>query len=460
MIQTCQPNPCRHGGKCSALKGKDYSCNCESTGYKGSHCETGRVVTPIFPKLLSNKKSSRLFLLARPLRRLKVVLLSEEGVVFQPQSFVFDSSNLLHEFTMIAEKPGIQRIRYDLEGESENDYEVPTPGVFFTAPKRSLRSSLRTKLFLRKGELPRGCEVHQTKLSCEVRLLSTAPWTENPSSTSGIVHINAANDQNIPLSLIGFNSWDGTSRDKMIEAGMSMTTHSKTYVHLHSRDGTCRARVTDTNSLLELIQNDAFVSSFMEVFSSMAPEWLSFSVDKNNNLFDIQNIAASLAPDLEHCSGFPLNQASSLIYYRPAVNYKIRVAQTEVSLLADGTTCFAINICQPGLFVNLPKGQANLLKNTLNIFQEMKNDGLNLQVDSIGFYRNKKTTRFVNGTIWNGKELQKLSPFHFNMWLKGSLDWKFGVPKLLLLSLTMRGDAIIRFDHMESVSAQIIRLLF
>ena len=140
---------------------------------------------------------------------------------------------------MIAEKPGIQRIRYDLDGKSKNDYEAPTPGLYFTAPKRYPGSSLRTKLFLRKGELPRGCEVHQTKLSCKVRLLSTATWTKNPSSTSGIVHINAANNQNIPLSLIGFNLWDGASRDRMIEAGMSMTTHFKTYVLLHSQDGTC-----------------------------------------------------------------------------------------------------------------------------------------------------------------------------------------------------------------------------
>ena len=55
-IKTCQPNPCRHGGKCLALRGKQYTCNCESTCYKGSHCETGYVVKPIFPKLLSNKK--------------------------------------------------------------------------------------------------------------------------------------------------------------------------------------------------------------------------------------------------------------------------------------------------------------------------------------------------------------------------------------------------------------------
>ena len=83
-IKTCPPNPCKQGGKCSTLNEKDYTCNCEGTGYKGSHCETGHVVTPIFPKLLTNSKSGRLLLLARPLRRLKVVLTSEKEFAFQP----------------------------------------------------------------------------------------------------------------------------------------------------------------------------------------------------------------------------------------------------------------------------------------------------------------------------------------------------------------------------------------
>ncbi|KAJ7388498.1 hypothetical protein OS493_037222 [Desmophyllum pertusum] len=60
-----------------------------------------------------------------------------------------------------------------------------------------------------------------------------------------------------------------------------------------------------------------------------APEWLNVAVSETNEAFDIPNIVANLASDLEHCSGFPLNQASSLAYYRPAVNYKLRIAQTK-----------------------------------------------------------------------------------------------------------------------------------
>ena len=340
---------------------------------------------------------------------------SAKGVTLEPPSIVFHSSRTIEQFTVVAEKPGIRAITYGLEGESKNDFEIPEPSVFFTAPETLTNNSLRRQLFLPKGELPIGCEDFNTKLSCEVRLSSTARWTKISSSTDGIVHINSPKNQEIPLSLIGWNLGDRFSRDKMIETGVAGTSSFKKYTLLLARNGTCQARLTDTNSLLELIQNDAFVSSFMEALSSVAPEWLSFSVAENNNIFDIQNIAANLASDLEHCTGFPFNQASSLVYYRPTVNYKMRVAQEDVALLADGSICFAINVCEPSLFVNFPKGQADLIMSSLNFFRDMQNSGLSLQVDSIGLHKNKETAHFVKGIIWNGKELQELSPLHYQM---------------------------------------------
>ena len=420
-------------------------------------------MTPIFPKLRSNTKSRKLSLLARPSRRLKVLLSSEKGVAFVPQTVVLNSSKIKDVFTVEAEKPGIRVISYSLEGENKDDFESPKPGVLFTAPEMSSNNSLNTQLFLPKGELPIGCEEHHTKekFSCEVRLSSTAPWTGTPPSTNGIVHVEAVDNQNIPLSLIGLNLRDFyVSRDKMIEAGIAKTSSSKEFSLLHARNGTCQPRVTNANSLLELIQNDAFVSSFMQALSSMAPEWLALAVSETNDVFDIQNIAANLASDLEHCSGFPVSQASSLAYYRPAVNYKIRVAQTEVALFAGGRTCFAVNICKPGLFINLPKGQANLLKSSLNVFRDMENSGLSLHVDSIGLHKDKEIARFVKGIIWNGMKLQELSPFQYDMWLKGIIEWKMEIPKLLFLSFKITGDAIIRSENIDNVSIIAERFLY
>lgn len=441
---------------------KDYSCNCEGTGYKGSHCETGYVLTPIFPKLRTHAKSKELSLFARPSRRLKVSLHSEKRVAFEPQALVLDSSKIKGTFTVEVENPGIRVINYILDEDNKNDFETPKPNVLFSAPEMSFNTSLSAKMFLPKGELPIGCKQYHTKgkLACKIRLLSTAPWTGTSPSTNGIVYLESAKNQKIPLSLIGLNLRDiHFSRNKMIEAGIAMTSSYKEFSLMHLINGTCHARVANSDNLLELIHNDVFVSSFMQALSSAAPEWLSVAVSETNNVFDIQNIAVNLASDSEHCSGFPLSQALALAYYRPALNYKIRLAQNEVALFADGSTCFAINFCKPGLFVNFPKRQTDRLKQSLNVFRDMENSGLNLHVDSIGLHKNKETAHFVKGIIWNGRKLQKLSPFQYDMWLKGSLDWKMKIPKALSVSFKMTGEAIIRSQNIDRVSTKIRLLL-
>ena len=452
-ITTCQPNPCRHEGKCLALDENRFICSCEGTGYKGNQCEIGFITTPLFPKLRLNSSSKALPILARPSKRLKVSLNSEEGVKFDPLSIDIKFPERKGAFTAKAAMPGIGAVTYFLEGENKDAFEIPERGAVFAAPEIFNNG---TTPFLLKGELTVGCEEQKTKknFSCEPRLLSTAPWAGTPPSTNGIVHFATVSNQTIPLSLIGLNLSElHISRNKMIEIGIAKTSAFKKFSLLYQRNGKCYSKVADSNNLLELINNDAFVSSFMYALSAMAPEWLILAVSETNEYFDIQNIAVTLASDLEHCSGFPSHGSSNLAYYRPAVSYKMRVAQNEVLLLADGRTCFAINVCKPGLFINVPKGQAELLKSTLNVFRDMKDCcGIDLNVDSIGFLDNGETSHFVRGVIWNGMNLQKLSAFSYNAWLKGSLDWRMEIPKLLNVTFKMTGETIINSKNIDSVS--------
>ena len=458
-ITTCQPNPCRHEGKCLALDENSFICNCDGTGYKGDHCEVGVITTPIFPKLRPNVSSHFLNVLASPSKSLRVSLDSEEGTTFDPSSLEIKFPKRDGQFTVEAAKPGIQAIRFLLEGENKDDFETPEKSVLFVAPEIS---NLDSKPFLLKGELPVGCQEQKTKdnFSCQLRLLSTAPWTGTPLSTNGVVHFTTVNNQTIPLSLIGLNfTKRHVSRDEMIETGIVKTSTSKKSSLLYQRGSKCYSKLVDSNNLLELIDNDAFVSSFMHALSAMAPEWLTLAVSESNQDFDIQNIAVTLASDLKHCSGFPLYGASSLAYYRPAVNYKMRVDRNDILLSADGRTCFAINICKPGLFINFPKYQAKALKSNLKVFRDMKDScGLDLSIDSIGFL-NKETSKFAKGMIWNGRNLQTLSPLSFNAWLKGRVDWRIEIPKLLFVTLKMTGETFIKSRNTDSVSILTVELI-
>ena len=458
-IKTCQPNPCRHGGKCLALDEDSFICDCHGTGYKGDQCEVGFITTPIFPKLRSNVSSNVLAVLARPSKSLRVSLDSEVGITFDPSSLEIQFPKRDGEFTVEAAKPGIRAIRFLIEGENKDDFETPKKSVLFVAPEIS---NLDSKPFLLKGELPVGCQEQEAKVnfSCQLRLLSTAPWTETPLSTDGVVHFTTVNNQTIPLSLIGLNfTKRHFSRDEMIEAGIAKTSTSKKSSLLYQRGSKCYSKLVDSNNLLQLIDNDAFVSSFMHTLSAMAPEWLTLAVSESNQDFDIQNIAVTLASDLKHCSGFPLNGASSLVYYRPAVKYKMRVDQNDIPLSADGRTCFAINICKPGFFINFPKNQAKALKANLNVIRDMKDScGIDLSVDSIGFL-NKETSKFANGMIWDGRNLQTLSPLSFNGWLKGRVDWRIEIPKSLFVTFKMTGEAFIKSRKTDSVSILTVALI-
>ena len=356
-------------------------------------------------------------------------------------------------FKVEARKQGIQTMTYILDGENKGDFKTPEQSVLLVAPEST---KYENKPFLLKGELPVGCEEQETKanFSCALRLLSSAPWVGAPSFTSGVVHLAYSNNQTVPLSLIGLNLNElHVSRDKLIENGAAKTSSNKNASFLYQRNGKGYSKFADSNDLLELMKNDAFVSSFKRAISAMAPEWLTLAVSETNEYFDIQNIAGTIATDLEHCSGIPFVGATSLAYYRPAVIYKIRVAQNEVPLFAEGRTCFAIDVCKPGLFINFPKEQAAILKATLDVIRDM-NDccEVDLTVDSVGFVKDSETSHFFNGTIWNGLKLQKLSSFSYNAWLKGSLHWRMEIPKLLFLTFKMAGETFIKFRNVDLVS--------
>ncbi len=434
-----------------AKEGNSFICNCEQTGYKGNQCEIGIITTPVFPKLRPSTRSESLSVLARPSQHLKLSFNSQAGVLFHPKSIEIQFPNVTGVLKVEAAQPGIQAVTYVIEGENKVDFQTPERSVLFVAPEFS---NLHTK----PSELPVGCEEQETQehFSCKLRLLSTAPWAGTPRSTNGVVHVATTNNQIIPLSLIGLNLKElHVSRDKMIETGIAKTSKSNKLLPQYQRNKKCYSKTANTKNLLELIENDAFPSSFLQALSGMAPEWLTLAVSETNEYFDIENIAVNITSDheFEHCSGFPLLGSSSLAYYRPAVNYTMRLSQNEVSLFADGRTCFAINVCKPGLFINWPKEQVEHLKSTLNVFQDMEDYcGIDLTVNSIGFLDVEETSHFVKGMIWNGTDLHKLSSFSFNAWLKGSLDWRMEIPKLLFVTFKITGETIIRSSNVDMVS--------
>ena len=361
------------------------------------------------------------------------------------------------KFFVQAGKAGVYTISYSLGGPSEVDFEVPEPRSFLVEPRVTINDSVYSKLFLRKGGLPVGCNQHISKsLSCELRFISTNGWTGGSPSTEGIVHIRTSSNHYIPLSVVGL-SFDKlkTSNKLLTQVAAARISSSGVLRDLYTSNGTCIQKELSSDNLLELMKDDALVSSFMRTFSKMAPKWLVLATSEENEAFDIQNIKVNLATKAslkeEHCSGFPLNPLSSIAYFKPTAKYEIHVSDDAVSLFAEGDTCFAADICKQSVFIHFSKHAANELIR-LTACQEMKDKGVGIRVDTLGVLESPEIYDVENSEIWNGTHFVKASPFAYNMWLRGDVTWKMQIPAKLDLILHVKGESYIHYENIDDVS--------
>lgn len=458
-LLTCQPNPCDHGGKCKVHDHESFSCDCKGTGYTGSKCQTGLTSAPVFPKLSIKSKSRALSLSARPLNKLNVFLHSESGVVFSPSSFL---EMTVHEtkkdFYVEVDKAGIHPISYTLGGPNEHDFQIPEQSVVFVEPTVLLNESIYSKFSLPKRELPVGCNEYRYKVfPCKLHFLSTDKWTNTSLSTKGIVHIKTPSNQSIPLSMIGFTLDERlVSRKSMIEKAVALMPSDKEFDVYYNNGDTCIEKEASSDNLLELMRDDALVTSILQTVSQMAPSWFNVLVSESNDLFDIQNIVVSLAQippnGGEQCSGFPLSPSSSILYFLPAVKYEIRVGQDEASLYDEGNTCFAADVCKQSTFIGFSKESANKLKDKLAVMRDMKDKGCDVHVDSVGLLKSAETFTKTNISLWNGTHYEQATPFNYNMWLKGDVSWNMVIPAMLDVTLDMKGESFIHSESMDDVS--------
>lgn len=372
--------------------------------------------------------------------------------MFSPSSSLeFTAQETNKVFFVEVEKAGIHPISYTLEGPNKHDFQIPEQRVVLVESRVS-------KLSVLKRELPVGCNEYRYKnISCELRFLSTDKWTSTPLSTKGIVHVQTPSNQDIPLSMIGFSlDKPHVSKKTLVEKAVALTSSNKDYEVYYNNSGTCVQKESSSNNLLELMSDDALVTSFLQTFSKIAPYWLAVFPSEQNDLFDIQNIVVGLAQTPPYgsgpCSGFPLSPSSTIAYFLPVVKYKIRVGQDEASLVDEGNTCFAADVCKQSIFIGFSKESAKRIKGGLTVIRNMKNAGCDVNVDSVGLLKSAETFTKANILFWNGTHNEQAKPFNYNMWLKGDVTWNMNIPAKLNVTLHIKGESFMHSDRMDDVS--------
>ena len=456
-IQTCRPNPCNNGGKCVVVDQDHFLCDCKGTGYSGTICQSGIIITPDYPKLKMNSSSGPFLLKAYPSESLAVSLKTNADLNIEPRS----SLQIVHpntkvNFVLKTKTPGIKVISYSVHGPDSKHFTVPDDSVIFVSPQVPHAKSVYARMLLAKGELPLGCHMYKSKAcSCDAIFFSTIQWTGTSPSTTGIVQLARPNDVPIPLSLIGLDLEDtSVSRNKLIESWHKISTKSKEEISsINHGNGKCSDVKTGQSELLELIDSSSVPSSFLTMLSGRTPGWFDISVSEDNTAFDIRNILVNLAVKalkIPQFSKFPFSQSSSIAYQCPNIQYRLYAALDELTLSTD-EGCFATDICTTSVFIHFSKPNMKKLK-SLKVFQDMKDKGLDITVASVGFVKDGETSNEVNGLVWNGNKLSKLKPFEYNLWLRGEMQWVIQIPRSMKVSIHVQGQAFAYSSNIEKVS--------
>ena len=453
-IKVCKPNPCRHGGKCIIVNSRQFSCDCQHTGFEGDRCQNGIVKLPDIPKLIHGIPSEKLVLQAKPENSLTVNFNSAMNVTIQPQRLTIKHPSLKGEFQVTGHECGVGELSYDLEGTNKYDFLVPDNSVLFIGQNISSQNSVYTRLGLLVGELPIGCQkkVITNYQACDIRMM----FDSNANSSNGIVvetgpvHIITPDNKTVPLSLVGYNfSSYRPSRGEIMER---LVRHVGGKEELRAR--VCPNIQLTAADMMEFIQKDALPTSFLRYISDHLPLWLNVEVREDNNLFDLNNAMANIIQAKNaHASNpvckFPVINQSPVVLYEPTISYNLLLENEQLSLSSKGS-CFVIGVCET--WASLALSQKSISKvHRMKLMQDMAHAGWEVVVSSFGFTTPRRYSKTLN-SVPDGHLAENFSDFHYNFWLQGSASIYMSNSNNFAVNMKMNGDFFGFVDNFNAVS--------
>ena len=461
-IVLCRPNPCLHGGKCVVINSREFSCDCQHTGYVGDRCQTGQVIPPDFPKLIAGNPSDNLVLLAKPDNSLTVHFNPTTNLTFQPNELVIQHPTCKANFQVTGNKPGVEMVSYDLTGEDSPVFASPNNSSVFIGRNTSNQESAYTKLGLLIGELPIGCQKKKLlNYQCGITVAfdSTTTVPADVRIDSGPVHVITPDNKTIPLSLEGYDfSSPDQNHQKLLKrlidhANFSEKTQSE---DLNPVNQGCSPFQSTGEALMEFIQKDAFPKSFLQYFSRQVPLWLKLEAGEDSHLFAVENMLASLiqttGPRYVHpsCKFLLTGSNSTAVIYRPKVNFSISV-QNEQLFVSSKDCCFATDVCDGGVFLTLSES-VNKEIATMPFMKEMIEGRWKVLLSSLGFTPRRKYISIVN-RLPAGPLAEYFSDYHYNLWLQGSADIFLRNSSDFSVNIKLTGEAFVYVEDLNGVSA-------
>ena len=326
----CEPNPCKHNGKCGILNRYKFKCDCIDTLYQGETCEVGLVELPAFTSL--RPRETYTFLVkAKPDKDLKIDISSSENLdLITPSTLIFNSKTTEATFQFRSNSSGLKALSYRLHGSDTNVFTTPKKQTLYVLESLPGQEEVLSS----NGSLSQGCfGKAATVYTSDVHFHSTAPWIELPDNitTEGVLVMNI-DGATLPASSAG---------SSIISDALVIGSFGD-FIFSHNIDSSARGRdssVEDTKYCVSerpstgylsiIVQVNAFAKTVADGMNQITPAWINLIPQQTIEIFNEQDFGATLIRGKaikekhKNCGGVIHAIEDDQIYYMYSTNQKM-----------------------------------------------------------------------------------------------------------------------------------------
>ena len=386
----CEPNPCRHGGECTTITSSQFSCDCSSTGYQGTTCETGVINIPDYPTLTAGIPTKSIEFRASPPDNSVTFTPRGLGVEFNPPYLVFQRNvTTSQSLTITAQQPGLLYVHYYLSGPSAASFRTPERNTFFVesaengAPNITYDNedfSFASGCYkLQLNKCPRS---HET-----ITAYSTSPWFMfGPTAiTEDQVSLSTGNVE-LLHSMSGISFWPEKR---------SSLNHD------------CAVDSSITYSTAELVKRRALTKSFLKVLRNNLPKWLDVklrgNLPSNSMVHQARYLTGKSLREEAVFEGQPLTEDTFFsLLISPDLDVFVHGDRVAFGLQdRSARISVAMELCDPppsNVILRPSSGTVDVM-NKLSVMKQLRDHGWKFKIDSLqvsrGSFEKRSLTMFA-----------------------------------------------------------------
>ena len=427
---------------CSSISTDRYSCDCTHTGYKGTDCDIGYIITPGFSTLTAGVPSQSLTFQASPPIDSITLTLTGRGLEFNPSQLVFQNGGSRNQYLKITvREPGLYFIQYSLSGPSASEFQSPQQDGIFARSKFSTTETPAGR------QLPSGC--HKQPLDkCPhmndiIFATSTSPWvTYGPlTMTKGMVNLEVG-PTNVPLSLVGTN---------ILKPTLGFAPERQ-----------CSKKEVSFSSE-QFIKSYTVIKSFLNVVNESFPKWLTVTLrDKSSPVkvpiseFKTRYLAGKYLQDSDVGEWQPINDES---FYSVLSSQNLNLTiDNNLDLLGSRDQklplSLAIDLCNPGPknVIVRPSQEDMDLVNDNSVVKNLKKNGWNVKFYSVQISKKKLIKKLLKGLFWNSKRVFEVGSSEIgNLGIVLSFTKSFKSTTLVSSGIEFEGTIVADLNNIDNV---------